>query len=606
VSGIAALYAREGREPEPALLARLAAALRFRGPDGEGTWARGPVCLAHTLHATTLEAARERSPEVLDDRLFIAADARIDARDELRAALREAGRDLADDSTDPQLVLHAYDVWGEDCLARLLGDYSFALWDAARRRLVCAVDALGARAFYYADRGGLFVGGNTLACVRLHPHVGDALDERAVADFILFGHYLDRDVTIDADVARVPPGHSLIIDEQGARLRPFFRWPDLGESPRASDRDVVAEFRRLLGHAVRDRLRTPKVSIQMSGGVDSPLIALTAKRELDQRFANPELRAYTAVYEHLVPDDERRYAALVAERLAIPIDFQACDDGGLFDWVGRLSPPEPTADSGLAPFLEQLSRMVLGSPVVLTGYDGDLLLRASLPAHFGAALSSWRFGALARDLAWYLGHARSLPPMGVRSRLAARRARAAARRPIWWRTDAWARLDLDSRWARTFAPTEFRHSREPARRAFAAPMWGRFFDAYDAAFLGRPVEFRHPLLDLRVLRFGLSLPAIPWCIDKRLLRQALDGMPAEIRRRPKAPLAVDPFGVLIRRMQSGGGPAPRPSDKVGEWLDVAAVTRALARPTADDPWPLLRAFALGLWLDGRDNLNGHG
>ena len=111
------------------------------------------------------------SPTSLGDRLFITADARIDARDELCARLRDCGRDLALDLPDPELVLHAYDAWGEGCLRHLLGDFSFALWDASRRKLFCAVDALGVRPFFYADRGGLFVGSNSLACVRLHDKV---------------------------------------------------------------------------------------------------------------------------------------------------------------------------------------------------------------------------------------------------------------------------------------------------------------------------------------------------------------------------------------------------------------------------------------------------
>jgi asparagine synthase (glutamine-hydrolysing) len=601
VSGIAAVFARVGRPgrgADPTLLARLVAALRFRGPDGEGAWSSGPIGLLHTLHATTVEAARERSPAALDDRLVIAADARLDARDELRAALRAAGREIAADATDPDLILHAYDVWGEDCLPRLLGDYSFALWDAARRRLVCAVDALGARAFYYADRGGLFLGGNTLACVRLHPDVRDALDERAAADFILFGHYLDRDVTIDADVARVPPGHSLVVDDDGARLRPFFRWPELEATRRG---DVVEELRELLGRAVRDRLRTPRVSVLMSGGVDSSLVALTAKRELP-RGPGASLRAYTAVYDHLVPDDEGRWARLVAESLQIPLELQPVDDGGVFDWVGRLSPPEPTAGAGLAPVLAQLARMTAESPVVLTGYDGDTLVRASFRSHFARQLAAGHVASFGRDLAWYLARTRSLPPLGLRTAVAARRARAAIRRPPWLRVEPWDRLGLAARWERSLGVGigSSAHPRAPALRSLAAPVWGAFFDAHDPGYLGRPVEFRHPLLDLRIVRFMLSLAAVPWCVDKRLLRLGLDGLPAAVRRRPKTPLAVDPFAPMIRRLRTGAAPAPRPSQELAPWVDVGEISRALfERGDQGDPWPMVRALALGAWLDLR-------
>src|SRR5207247_3148792 len=93
---------------------------RFRGPDGEAIWHVGSVGLGHALHRTTVEAEREVSPARLGDRLFITADARVDARDELCARLRDHGRDLRTDTPDPELLLHAYDAWGEGCFEYLL------------------------------------------------------------------------------------------------------------------------------------------------------------------------------------------------------------------------------------------------------------------------------------------------------------------------------------------------------------------------------------------------------------------------------------------------------------------------------------------------------
>lgn len=598
VSGIAALFARAGAPADAALLARLIAAQRFRGPDGQGSWLRGSVGLGHTLHRTTLEAECEVSPASLEDRLFVTADARIDARDELCARLRDHGRDLPVDLPDPDLILHAYDAWGEGCLRHLLGDFSFALWDAARRKLVCAVDALGARAFYYADRGGLFVGGNSLACVRLHPGVRDDLSERAVGDFIVLGCYEDRDLTIYADVARLPPGHFLVVDDDGARLQRHFSWPTPEEARWPSPRDCVDQFRELLGRAVRDRLRAPKVGIYMSGGVDSPLVALTAKRELARRFAAPELRAYCLVYDHLVPDDERHHARLAARSLAIPIDFQALDDGRLFDGVGRLAPPEPTCDLVMGPFLDQLARLAGHSPVVLTGDDGDSLLAASLRLHWRERLAQARPGTVARELAWYLRTQRSLPPVGVRTALARlRRARETPRRPGWLRESFWRRAGLARRWWRDHVGPRVTRSREPSVLRLAGRVWGASFDGYDPAFLGRPIDVRHPLIDLRLVRFALGLPAVPWCVDKHLFRLCLDELPEVLRRRPKAPMAADPVVQLLRRHGTAAVPAPAP--RLEPFVDVGALPDALARAAsqADDPWPLLRAVALASWLE---------
>ncbi len=572
-------------------------------PTDEGSWLRGSVGLGHTQHKTTLEAEREVSPTSLEDRLFITADARIDARDELCARLRDCGRDLPVDLPDPELVLHAYDAWGEGCLQHLLGDFSFALWDAPRRKLFCAVDALGTRAFYYADRGGSFVGSNTLACVRLHDEVSDELDERAVGDFILLGGYEDRALTIYADIKRIPPGHFLVVTDDGARLTRYFDWPDPVDARAPSPDDCLEDFRALLARAVRDRLRTPNVAVLMSGGVDSSLVALTAKRQLEGQFATPELRAYCTVYDHLIPDDERRHAGLVANSLSIPIDFQAMDDGALFDWVGRLSPAEPFADIVIGPFLDQLARLASRSAVVLTGWDGDTLLMAAVRLHWKERLARGEMGALVRELLWYVITQRALPPIGVRTALAGRqRAVAQRRRPSWLREEFWQRAGLERRWSSATLPAAPTRSREPSLRAFAGRAWAPLFDGHDPGYLGRPIDFRHPLLDLRLIRFAMTLPAIPWCANKHLLRRCLDELPGAIRRRPKTPLTRDPVVELIRRRGPDAVRVPRSTETLAPLVDLLAARTALGRTSdsVDDPWIPLRALALGTWLEQRD------
>jgi asparagine synthase (glutamine-hydrolysing) len=600
VSGLCALLARGGAPVDAALLARMTASQRFRGPEGEGVWRAGSVGLGHTRLLSTLEAAHERSPSTLDGRLFVAADARLDARDELCGSLRAHGQGARADAPDAELILQAYDAWGEACLPRLLGDFSFALWDAPARKLVCAVDPLGVRAFYYADRAGLFAGGNSLDCVRLHPAVRDDLRDVAVGDFLLSGGYHDRDVTIFADVARIPPGHLLVVDERGARLRRYFDWPEPAEvSWRPAD--CVARFQELLGQAVRDRLRAPKTAVFMSGGVDSPLVAMTAKRELEQRFASPELGAYTWVVGR-PPDEEGRYARLVANSLSIPIDVQSFEGGAPFDWSGRLSPAEPPGRVVMGPYLDQLARLAGRFTTVLTGFDGDALLGAAVRLHWRERLARGRLGALARDLAWYVRTKRAPPPLGVRTRLArAGRGAPRPRRPGWLREAFWRRAGLEERWAASLRPPRVAGSREPSLRTFGGSAWGSLFDSYDPGCLRLPIEVRHPLCDLRLIRFALGLPAVPWCVDKHLLRRCLDGLPEAVRTRPKTPLAVDFDADLFRRAGPRALRIRWQSERLAPFLDVAEITRALDEPElAVQPaalWPLLRAVGLGAWLE---------
>jgi asparagine synthase (glutamine-hydrolysing) len=590
-----------GAPADRELLHAMTAVQRFRGPDGEATWQLGSVGLGHTLHNTALNQEHEAQPRSLDGRLFITADARVDARRDLCARLRDRGHDARDDAPDSELLLRAYDAWGDSFLDHILGDFSFALWDAPRRRLVCAVDQLGVKPFYYANRGGLFVGSNSLQCVRLHPYVRDDLNEVAVGDFLLVGHYLDRDVTIHADIARVPPGHFLVVETNGLRVQRYFSLPQPVEMRLSHEDDYVEQFQELLGAAVRDRLRTSRAAVYLSGGVDSSLVAMTAMRQLEQKGGNHAVEGFTCVFDRLIPDDERYYAGLVGQSLGIRVDFQSCDDTKLFSWMEGFIPPEPPGPLYGGPALVQASRLASGFSTVLTGWDGDALCLSATRLHWRERLQQYRFGALAHELAWYIQHERRLPPVGVRTQLARwrRGRRSALQRPSWLREEFCERTGLLQRWRPVFAPEPPVHSREPSRQNFASPGWASVFESNDAGWLGFPLEARHPLADLRVIHFCMGLPAVPFCVDKHLLRRSMHGLPPQIRTRPKTPLQGHPEQQLFRTHGLGSAAIGwHEAQALEMFLDLGGVERALAEPSMsiDQLSPTLRAVALGLWV----------
>jgi asparagine synthase (glutamine-hydrolysing) len=184
VSGFVGLVADDA-PIDKALLGRLTAVIERCGPDGSATWADGSAGLSHALLAIGEGAAAQ--PLTLDGRVWLAADARIDGTAE----------------PDAEAILRAYERWGARCPEHLIGDFAFAIWDAPRRRLFCARDHFGIVPLYYArPRSGGLVVGNVLRSLLAHPELGDALDERAVGDFLLFRHNRDLGGTIYADVHR--------------------------------------------------------------------------------------------------------------------------------------------------------------------------------------------------------------------------------------------------------------------------------------------------------------------------------------------------------------------------------------------------------------------
>jgi asparagine synthase (glutamine-hydrolysing) len=604
MSGWVALLRRDGGPIDRELLARMTAAQRFRGPDGEGSWlepGRERVGFGHTLHRSSIEAAREQQPAARGGKLFVTADARIDAREELCAALRARGIDDArEDATDPELILQAYEAWGEACVEHLLGDFSFALWDAREEKLLCAVDQLGVKPLFYADHGGLFVAANSLECVRLHPGVSCELNETAVGDFLAFAAYGTSDVTIYRDVQRVAPGHVLVAGASGLRLRRYFSLEPPQERRWQSEAECLEAFRPILHAAVRDRLRTPRVAVYMSGGVDSTLVAEVAKHELTQHFDTASLEAFTVVYESLIPDDERRYAQLAADALRIPIHFHSYDDTRLFDWAELGGMPEPTYWPSAGAWLREVRGIARDFPVLLSGWDGDSLFLSMPRLHWRERLTQGRLLDLGRELAWYTVTRRALPPIGVRTMLQSLRRGDAllAELPVWLDRGLIARTGLAERWSRAMRPRDWRTSRAPSHDNLIQPHWGRFFTHEDASVMGCALESRHPLLDLRVVRFALTLPVVPFCIDKRLLRRAMRDLPDGLRRRPKSPLRVVPDLATFRTRGLGVARDAWALPALEPFVDPKKVERGLERAGTDAQLldAALRAVGLGVWL----------
>lgn len=327
--------------------------LAFRGPDAKATWIDGNVGFGHTLLKTTFEAEHEHQPFTLDGKVWVVADARIDAQAELFEELKRYGGGTGDPPvqghgqdahvtsgvTDVELILRAYHAWGENCVEHLLGDFAFGIWDVVRQRLVCARDHMGVKPFYYAHIGQLVVFSNTLDCIRMHPAVSDKLSDLAIADFLLFGWNQDLASTSFADIQRIPPAHRATWS--GADLHISRYWTLPIDEPVFYRRagDYVDQFKDLLRQAVTDRLRTRRIGIFMSGGLDSPTLAATTNDLLRERYGSADLKAFTSIASH--GPNERYYAGLVADRLGIPIDFQVDDNKPVEpNWSAReFTPP---------------------------------------------------------------------------------------------------------------------------------------------------------------------------------------------------------------------------------------------------------------------------
>src|SRR5262249_16002313 len=158
----AGIISTDGIPAERKLLERMAAALTFRGPDATHITTQVGAGFCFTLLRTGPAPQSSQQPCSLDRHVWLIGDVRLDGREHLRRKLEQRGATVPLEITDEELILHAFQVWGEQSFSDLIGDYAFALWDSTSRRHLCLRDLVGSRPFFYAHVAGQLIFSNTL------------------------------------------------------------------------------------------------------------------------------------------------------------------------------------------------------------------------------------------------------------------------------------------------------------------------------------------------------------------------------------------------------------------------------------------------------------
>ena len=608
MSGIVGILNLNGATVEREMLERLTGLMSYRGPDASGVWADAAVGLGHTMLRTTAESDREQQPCSIDGEVWISADARIDGRAELLAELRstetrarakpdQASLDAAS-MDDARLILYAYHAWGESCLSRLIGDFAFIIWDGRRRQLFCACDHLGVKPFYYAALAECIVMSNTLNCVKAHPSVSTELNDLAVADFLLFDRNQESDTTTFKEIRRLPPAHSLTWSARGIEVSRYWKPPLDGRVRYRKTQDYIEHFKDLLRQATNDRMRADRVSIFMSGGLDSTTVAAAAAQLASGAGTESSLKAFATVFDKQMPDRERHYSGLAAEALGIPIEHLPADGLKLYqDLDGpEAMPPEPFHDPLLAVSIKRLRRASLHSRVALTGQGGDVVFRYSPPS-----ILSWAFGGLLLNSWRYAARYRRVPRLGLRTGLKklwrGERPQDMDGYPGWLNQDLERRLNLRDRWEFVCGDRPRLHPFRPdSYSLLGLSSWRIIFETYDPGWTRFPLEFRHPLFDTRLVTYLLSLPNEIF-FDKIITREAMKGrLPEPVRVRPKTPLVADPmrgqadsFEEIMREFTA--------DPRLEVYVNLSAIPRrAEPADNSNSLWLNLRPISFNLWL----------
>ena len=290
---------------EPDLLRRMADVLRHRGPDAEGSFRHGRFSMGmRRLSIIDLEGGDQ--PIFNEDRtLAVCFNGEIYNYVELREELEARGHRFATRS-DTEVIVHAWEQWGEDSLARLNGMFAFALYDQAREALFIARDRAGQKPLYYHHRDGRFLFASEIKALLESRHVEARPNVRAIDGYLAL-RYVPQPETLFEGIRVLPAGHLLALRDGNLALRRYWDVP-MAEGPRRSDAEHLEAFEELFLDAVRLTLRSDvPVGAYLSGGVDSSLVVAAMTRFTDK------LETFSIGFRS--PIDETDQARVLARRL---------------------------------------------------------------------------------------------------------------------------------------------------------------------------------------------------------------------------------------------------------------------------------------------------
>lgn len=524
MSSIFGIFNRDGTTPDPGAIEAMRKAHEYWAPDAEGVWSEGPVALGHCMLWNTPESHLEDQPTVAhegDAAMVITADTRLDNRGELAEIFSLDSAELARTS-DVDLLMMAWQKWGESCPEHLLGDFVFVIWDSRSQSLFCVRDHVGIRHFYYYLTDQIFAFSSDIRVLITLQQIPRDLDPKAVAIYLTEGELLSPDLTFLKAVKKFPAASFLTLTCSELKRHSYWRAEDAPALEFDSVEDSVTALHKLLELVVSDRLRTDyPVFSHLSGGLDSSAISVIAARQLAQK--NLKLFSFNWVPKPGPEEDPDDYewanAVKVAEQEGIELDNVELNTT---DVVEDLRETDISLSCNLDFWYEPPIRKAIqqaGGRVILSGWGGDELI-----SHQGYVVHG--------DLFWH-----GCFTTAIRGMLAeARNSERPFRRFI--------SLTLHDILVPAL-PASLRNRIDPQHYSYAdylqcaQPEFAAFVKQQDFKPWSRPVlnnravqlglfnlgniqtrvecftdsawearvEYRYPLLDKRIIEFALGLPA---------------------------------------------------------------------------------------------------
>lgn len=301
----------DGQPVDLEYVGKVDAVLAPYAPDGYSSYsAPGITVLYHSFH-TTKESRREKQPHILNSGAMVTWDGRLDNREEL---IRELAGVLTASSTDAEIAAAAYEGWGENSFAKLIGDWALAIVNPVTRSVILAKDVIGTRHLYYAVEESRITWSTILDPLVLLAARKFQLCEEYVAGWL--GFFPATHLTPYIGIDSVPPSSFVCLRPGKREVKKYWDFDPHKRIRYRTDADYEEHFRVVFGEAVRRRLRSDSpVLAELSGGMDSSSIVCMADEIIARGAAETPRLDTVSYYDDSEPNwNELPYIARIEER----------------------------------------------------------------------------------------------------------------------------------------------------------------------------------------------------------------------------------------------------------------------------------------------------
>lgn len=523
--GIVGIISHKDRPPLD-LLKHMTQSISHRGPDDSGFFVDEGVGLGHRRLSIIDLSGRGHQPMSNEDgTIWIAFNGEIYNYLEIRPTLVEKGHCFRSES-DTEVILHAYEEYGEECLSLFNGMFAFAIWDSKRKRLFAARDRIGIKPFYYFFDGAVLIFGSEIKALLRHPRVSAQPDQDTIRRYFLFGNTMS-DNTWYTGVKSLPPGCCLSLENRKLNVRKYWEIKYEADYSRSfeSFRD---ELHELLADSLRLHLRSDvPVGAYLSGGIDSSSIVSLASPMLPGG-----IHTFSAAFREGDEYDERKYINIVSKALAthhhevVPVSMD----------LPRLLPKllwhldEPVIGPAILP-MYRVCELVKksGVKVVNGGQGGDELFGGYPPFFVTAAKNTIlmaRSGKWSSDIIPEILHVPSyLLKGGAFSRLY-RRFVPGITGIQWLRGVDTIRSELDTISSDALSSSPASNPFDKMSFLMLKHYLPGLLQQEDRMSMAWSIESRVPLLDYRIVEFSGKVPScmkVRRGVLKSLLRESVRG-----------------------------------------------------------------------------------